>query len=235
MAMSDSTREKDAVQRLAIILGMDVGEYLDPKHISAIESGADVVLVTADWRRIAVQVTELDTGSIPGRARGKEVYLAGQASGRPYATWVQNDVVAIEAAIRRAIRRKVKIAAKHDFTGYEEVWLLVWASVPQIGAIGSTFMPPWTNGLNVEQASANLLSSSKYDRAFVLDTAGIGPPLYAWMRGRDWAVHSSSRVAYTDRPSAFDVLSPGSDWLRDPEGTFERELAKCCEEYGLKV
>ena len=86
--------EKAKVTILTRRLGHAVERYEDPNGTrgAAGESGADVVAVIND-HRIGIQVTDLDTGKKPGKARAAESKLADAATlqGGTYFTWAQND------------------------------------------------------------------------------------------------------------------------------------------------
>jgi hypothetical protein len=63
-------RERHLVALLMQRLGLTEIDFNDP-NAPGRESGADVLAVF-DGRRIGIQVTEIDTGSVPGQARGEE-------------------------------------------------------------------------------------------------------------------------------------------------------------------
>lgn len=146
--LSKFEQEKARVALLMQRLGLVPKEYQDPQaggHAHD-ETGADVVKLI-DERRIGIQVTDLDTGDVPGRARAAEAKLARDAEGRGgvYATWAQNQPDLMIAALASSIARKSRIS----FAGFEEFWLLVCSGTPQAGAIASTFLiTPW---LDVEK------------------------------------------------------------------------------------
>ena len=141
-------QEEACVALLMRRLGFVPSEYYDPQtggHARD-ETGADVVALI-DGRRIGIQVTDLDTGNVPGLARAAEAKLAHDAQGRGgvYATWAQNQPDLMIAALASSIARKSRIS----FAGFEEFWLLVCSGTPQAGAIASTFLiTPW---LDVEK------------------------------------------------------------------------------------
>ncbi|MGA2999243.1 hypothetical protein [Bradyrhizobium sp.] len=71
---SKFAREKHLVETLLKRLGAAASEFLDPNNASGVETRVDVVVVIAQ-ARIGIQVTELDMGSIAGKARADEKNL----------------------------------------------------------------------------------------------------------------------------------------------------------------
>jgi hypothetical protein len=130
-------RERTLVELLMRRRGLTAECYIDPKKEAGDETGADVVALI-DGRRIGIQVTELDTGDIPGRARASEKadWGSAQAQGHStYGTWAQNDPSKMVAAVARAVTAKVQ-----QIVGCDEAWLLISASVPELGTLTSTFV-----------------------------------------------------------------------------------------------
>ncbi len=151
--MASFKREETLVRHLLDRLGLGDAATDDP-NMAGNETGVDVTVRLADLRTIGVQVTELDPYAVPGSARGQEKAIAKAASGRPYFMWGQNDPSVVLDAIARAITRKVEIAAKHSFDGYDEVWLLLCGGVPEHGAVVSTFvMTPWLSAGDLNSAT----------------------------------------------------------------------------------
>jgi hypothetical protein len=118
--------------------------------------------------------------------------------------WSQNNPLIVLDAIARAITRKVKIAAKHPFDGYNEIWLLVCAGMPDAAA--STFvMTPWLSADDLNSATDNVLQGSKYDRCFLFPILGAEQALYLWDRASHWKkrvqledISQVPRQAYVD-------------------------------------
>jgi hypothetical protein len=137
-SMASFEREKDLVGRLLDRWPLH-GEAVNP-NVGGRETGIDVAVRLADGRMVGVQVTEVDPNAIPGSARAQEKAIAKTASGKPYAMWAQNGPSIALSAIRRTIKRKVEIAARHSFDRFGEVWLLICAGVPEHGAVVSTFL-----------------------------------------------------------------------------------------------
>ncbi len=130
-------------------------------------------------------MTEIDPFTAPGSARAQEKAIAKTAPAKPYGMWAQNDPSVVPCAIARTIERKVKIAARHLFNGIDEIWLLVCAGAPEHGAVVSTFvMTPWLAAEDLNAATDDLLSSSKYDRCFLLPILGAEQAFYQREKGR---------------------------------------------------
>src|SRR6516164_1640130 len=156
------------------------GEYLGPNTTG--ETGADVIAIL-DGRRIGIQVTDIDTGEVPGKARREESGVARDAAGRgsTYGTWAQNDREKIMAAIVRSLTRKTRMS----FGGFDEFWLLMCAGVPEWSAIGATFvMTHWLTIDALDSATLHSLAASRYSRAFIHAVLGVEEKaLYQLRRG----------------------------------------------------
>ena len=206
-------------------LGLMVDEYEDPNSKArADESGADVVVVCGG-RRIGIQVTDLDTGAKSGDARRDEKRLAEDAASRcgVYGTFAQNDPNTIIAAIKRSIGRKALIS----FAGFEKFWLLVCCGVPELGAVAATFvMTPWLDTGALDRATADMLSRSKYSRAFIHAILGAEEKaLYQWERGGCWS-KSTVPVPPDEQKPDFLQYRNNPELRSDPEGWCRQEVEK---------
>jgi hypothetical protein len=190
--MAHFLREKALAERLMNCLGNFVYHYLDPNEEAARETGIDVIVVV-HGRRIGLQVTEIDTGEVAGRARRQEKQIARTAmkpeacTGGVYGAWVESDPNKLVQSVARSISRKVEISKRHDFVNLDEVWLLLCCGIPENGAVASTFII--TFGLEVKEldtATLDQLSESKYDRAFLLPIVGPEKALYCWAPRGSW-------------------------------------------------
>jgi hypothetical protein len=202
--------ESDLVGRLLQRLGLAVSGFTDPNAVAGRETGVDVAVLLQSGERIGVQVTELDTGNVPGMARSGEKRSAQEAAARGssvYGGWGQNDATAVVAAVARSIDRKAAIAERHDLAGYDEVWLLVCAGIPTMGAVVSTFvMTPWLDPRALTIATAGTLGRSKFGQAFFLPIVGLERALYRWQRGGAWSKQVVQELSERRGPSVFDLL-----------------------------
>jgi len=175
-------REKDLVERLVRRLGLDVDGYEDP-NANRPETGADVTILRGR-QRVGVQVTILDTGAVPGKAIGAEktqakAALEGGGAG-VYAGW--GNALPIDAIVS-AITKK----ARARVAGFDEVWLLVSAGIPEHGAtIATSFMTHWLTPEALTVSTAKLLAGSSYQRAFLHPIMALEGALYAWTPAGQW-------------------------------------------------
>ena len=132
--MASFGREKALIDHLLSQLGLGDAVVNDPNAGTAKEMGVDVRIRLADGQTIGVQVTEIDPHAVRGSMRGQEKALAGAAPDKPYFMWGQNDYSVVLGAIAGTIERKVGIADRHSFNGYNEVWWLLCAGIPENGA-----------------------------------------------------------------------------------------------------
>jgi hypothetical protein len=219
-------QEKGRVALLMQRLGILPTEYQDPQPAGHAreETGADVAAVV-DGRRIGIQVTDLDTGDVPGEARSAEARLARNAEGRGgvYATWAQNQPDMMFAAVARSVARKSRMS----FAGFEEFWLLICCGTPQPAAIASTFLvTPSLDVGKLDALTAATLVASKYSRVFLYAILGIEErALYQWQRGGTWS-KSVLALALEERGPSFWDYRSDPELLRDPDGWCDREIAR---------
>lgn len=193
-------RERDLVERLVRRLALSVESYQDP-NTTGPETGADVTIIRGR-QRIGVQVTILDTGAVPGKAIAAEkaqakAALEGGGTG-VYAGWgnpVPMD--AIVAAITKKARARV--------AGFDEVWLLVSAGIPEHGAtIATSLMTQWLTPEALTAATAGLLARSSYRRAFLHPIIALEDALYEWTRAGHWTKDVRPRPG-PEGPSFWDI------------------------------
>lgn len=180
--MANFEQEKARVEELLRRLRLTVSTpIIDPNEPDKPDKGVDCVVNLADGGTIGVQVTELDPWPAPGM-RGNETKLAESG---PYGMFAQNNRQILLDAIGRAIERKVKIAARHNFDWLSEVWLLVCTGIPESPA--STFVP--TGPLHpeeIEHKTQAILRGSKYRYCFLLPVLGTETTLYQRECNKAW-------------------------------------------------
>jgi hypothetical protein len=154
-------------------------------------------------QRIGVQVTILDTGTVPGKAialekaQAKEALLSG---GGVYGGWVQTEpLIPIAAAITRKSATEV--------AGFDELWLLVSCGIPEHGAVASTFVVThWLTAEALTAATSGALSRSHYGRAFLHPITALEDALYEWTPALQWRKHVRARLE-PEGPSFWEVQS----------------------------
>ncbi len=210
-------------------------EYIDPQNADE-ETGADVLAVIEN-RRIAIQVTELDTGEKPGSARKRENKSwnrAQRGNEGTYGGWAQNDVQKLLGAVARTIASKVQ-----DVIGCrDETWLLISASLPELGSVVSTFVV--TQGLSVEAldaATSSVLTICKYSSVFLHVIAGSEDALYRWESEGTWRKCARQEPLDSKGPSFWDVRKSIQEserelleWITDIDGKTDGEIRKCRQE-----
>jgi hypothetical protein len=219
-------RERSQVVLLMRRLGLAPTEYQDPQaggHARD-ETGADVVALI-DGRRVGIQVTDVDTGDLPGEARAAESKLARDAESRDsaYTTSAQNQPDRMIAAIANQVSRKSRISC----AGFNDFWLLVCCGIPHFGALASTFvLTPWLDTGRLDAATARSLSASKYSQAFIHVALGLEEQaLYQWRRGGSWSKSTLAIPSQDQGPSFWDCRR-NADLFRDPDGWRDREAKR---------
>jgi hypothetical protein len=217
-------REKGRVVLLMERLGIAPGEYVDANTTG--ETCADVIAVV-DGQRVGIQVTDIDTGEVPGLARAVETKLKrdADARGSTYGTWAQNDHEKIMAAIVRSVTRKARMSS----AGFDQFWLLMCAGVPE--AIGATFiMTSWLTTDTLDTATLESLAASKYSQAFIHAVLRVEEKaLYEWRRGAGWS-KSTIELPAAQRAPDFWEYKNDPDLLNDPIGWQEREIKRVLAE-----
>ncbi len=221
--------EKARVELLMAQLGIRVDEYRDPNADAGRETGVDVVAVM-NGKRVGIQVTDVDTGDLPGEVRKTEKNLAGEARNRgsvSYSGWGQNNVDKLIVAIQRTIARK----ARRSFDTFDQVWLLICAGVSEPEAVVATFvMSLWIDAGALNNATVGDLSKSKYSRAFFYPILGVERALYQWERSGQWQKLVRSAPPDLQGPSFQEVITD-PEWLADPSGKALREAEKALQEF----
>ena len=160
-------REKHLTKLLMQRLGRSAVAYQNPNAHAGRETGADILVLDGD-RRIGIQVTEIDTGPIRGRARAKERKAWHDSGLTTYGDWAANNPNELLASIQAAIVGKVQKAQAYSFDEFDDVWLLASAGVPEMGAITSTLIiSPWLDAATLDAITLDFLARSKYDRAYL--------------------------------------------------------------------
>ncbi len=229
-------RESGLVDLLMRRLGIKVIEpYVNPNSAAGQETGLDVVAMTADWR-VGVQVTEVDTGAIPGRVRATEKVVAREAlqAGKfTYGSWAQNDPEAMLAAVVHAMNGKVKKSFSRSRV--DEVWLLISCGIPEVGSVASTFI--MTSLLDVgalSRATLEMLSKSGYDKAFLHSVLGTERALYRWTPQGGWGKTIQETYGGSYGPSALDVIADKS-WLNNSNARSQLEIDRFLTEIRRKI
>ena len=225
-------RERALVEMLLRRRGLTADRYIDPNKEAGDETGADVIALVGG-RRIGIQVTELDTGDIRGRARASEKadWSDAQAHGQStYGAWAQNDPPKLVAAIARAVTAKVQ-----QIVGCDEAWLLISASLPELGTLASTFViTQWLPADALDTATANHLAACNYAHAFVHTFVGNEDALYVWSSGGKWEKQTRPDHLSEQAKGFFELSDDPSElqeWVTNPEGKTDREVDKVRREF----
>ena len=208
MSPTKFARESAMVARLFAVARLPSTTIEDPMHVHGGETGADVQVRIAD-RLVGVQVPEYcaDEGvANPGRGlRKTEKRNARQGQFPPVAIPLQHQL----AALRARVSDKIEKARRYTFLQFDEVWLLVSASLADPEAIVSTSLIPLLltpEGLN-NCLEDEMLRRSKYAKAFI--HIQVGDTVYRWTRESGWQlIHSTARPQPTGGDLWFKSLLP---------------------------
>ena len=155
------------------------------------------VLVDTGRKRIAVEATdyhgdEADRGGSTLRQQEEKRATHGLVTGA---------LVPIDPMPGLIKRLKAKTSNSYDLTNVDEAWLVIFACLPQMGALTSTFLIP--QALDLRKLSANtapLLEKSAFNRCLIHGfVAHGGPWFFSWQKGSDWCAPQPNPCASTKR------------------------------------
>jgi len=185
------------------ILGRPFDPLEDPLQVYGRETGTDVQ-VRIDGQLVGVQVTEYcaDEGTAnPGRGlRATEKRDARQGQFKARAIPLQHRL----ASLHTRVAKKIEKASCYPLQQFQQIWLLVAASLADPDAIASTSLVLLTlddvkGGLDDE-----MLRHSKYTKVFI--HVQLGDMVYCWTRDNSWRlIHGDNRPP----PSGGDLLFGG--------------------------
>lgn len=171
-------RSVEQVKRLLTALGYQF------TRIEAVAPPRPDVFADVDGRRISIETTdyhgyEKEKGGSPLRREEERDIEAG----RMKAYW---GAAKSEAGLTRRISEKT--AKSYDVSDANELWLAIFAGVPQLGAVASTFLP--TIFLNLDELNKqtiSLLENSQFSRCYLFcELTENGPKLYCWIKDNQW-------------------------------------------------
>ena len=174
--------ERDIVERFVRELGHGRYSLSDPNAGKKTDSGADVLL-QLNGRRYGVQVTiyHSDEGSTSTQ---KGSALRRQESA--YSHWPTAYAMYTKPNPWTGLAHRIqaKCSKQYSRTAFDELVLLIAASVPQMGAVVSTFL--WDQTVDIAEMNAFLspiLGKGPYSSAYLYNMMGIGcRSVYEWTR-----------------------------------------------------
>lgn len=193
------------------------------------------VIATGKACRIGIEVTVFHGDERQNTNRGSiqrrnEEQINRQASGRAYGMWSQVDPL---PAIVARITDEVKRARSYNNDGFDELWLLVAASIPQLGAVGSTFIVPFALNLNdLNGKTDEILRNSQFSRVYLHSV--LGHTLHEWSHDKGWQVLQAPTKEPQGSELWFKKILWDPEWLRDPVGKGRVEASKALEELRAK-
>lgn len=189
------------------------------------------VVATGNGRRIGIEMTVFhgDEGQNlhGGSAQRKtEEQINRNVADRPDAMPVVVDPL---PALVARIKDKVKKARDYQAESFDELWLVIDASVPRLGAVASTHIVSIAvNQEILNNSSHDLLSGSSYAKVYLHLLMGGG--LYEWTRADSWCVLQAPQgISGVSLNRIKEILSD-PEWRRDPVGKGHAEAMKALEE-----
>jgi hypothetical protein len=203
----------------------------DPLETFKRETGADVQALLSSGQKIGIQVTvfhsdedSAENGSKACRSREETDKKLGiiQTYGAP---------ADYRPALRKRIEEKILKAQEYSFSEFDEVWLVVAASLPQFGAIASTTILSLfidSEKLNIDFHDA--LSRSKYSAAFlyIFNESKI----FQWQPRTKWQLAKEGQVnlPFVNEGNFIRNCLNNTELRNDPHGWGRREALKVLNE-----
>ncbi len=215
------------VTRLLEALGLP-GVPSDPKKTYGRETGADVEVRLAS-RRIGVQVTEYhgEEGENGSALRAQEESDSAKGIIRGY--FVPADA---RGGLTKRLHDKLAKANSYAFKEFSEVWLLIAAFLPKLGAVAATSaMPIFITAEWLEQHFGESLRASKYQRVFF--HVHLWSALYEWSLDRGWRVVLEPEKLTpngADGQLWFKQYLADPEIRRDPKGWAQREAQRVLQD-----
>jgi len=161
-------------------------DALGHRHVAVMPDDRPDVLACIDGSRIGIEVTQFHADEQQGAKgsplRATEEGLAKQSAGGSYLVW---GVLNPNPALVARITDKIKTAAAYNSSRYSELWLLVAAGVPKLGAVGATLaLPSFINVQDLNLTTHELLCDSSFSAVYL--HALLPPAIYCWSRHKKW-------------------------------------------------
>lgn len=179
--MNISPKQREEVDLAARLLAT-----LGHAQIAIEPSDRPDVFAQVGAMRIGIEVTQFHAdehaGATGSSLRANEERLSRQLPDQSYAQWgISNPNPALVARITD----KIAASATYETSSYNQLWLLVSASLPKLGAIGSTFA--LSTFVNVEELNLSThqpLSNSSFSAVYLHIL--LSPALFCWSREKKW-------------------------------------------------
>lgn len=189
------------------------------------------VLAMVNGRRIGIEVTAFhgDEGQNSNRGskqRKIEEQINKNVNCHSYGMWPNvNPIPALCARIEAKIAR----AKSYPMQNFDELWLLIVAQYPQLGALASTFIFPCA--INMEElntATDGMLQGSPFKRVNL--QLSLDRCLYEWSSAKKWSVKQSIPTISDGSEVWFKPILRDPEWLRDPVSKARMETKKAINE-----
>lgn len=214
------------------VLGISCVGLTDPLETFKKETGVDVQALMSSNKKIGIQVTVFhsDEASVKngsescrGREEKDKKLEIIQAYGVP---------TDYRPALQKRIEEKISKAQSYSFNEFDEVWLVITASLPQHGAIASTTII--SSFINIEELnidSHEALSQSKYSTVFLY--VYNEKAIFQWQPLTKWQLAKSALKPILTSEGGFSFVKNclnNAELRSDPHGWARREAFKVlCE------
>lgn len=192
----------------------------------------DVIATMTNDHKIGIEVTVFHgdeaTCQKGSALRAEEEQTARRAPGQPYGMWsgLPKDYA---LAVGKRLQGKIQDAARFPTEGYDTLWLLIAASLPKLGATGSTFLlPQFLTPEDLNQFHQSLMSS-RFEEVY-LHCLMAENTVYRWTRAEQWKCVRAPQGFDGGKDLWFKSVLTDPEWLRDPDGKAREEAYKALSE-----
>ena len=199
MSFSKEEESVERVGRLFSALGLGIA------NLQADRPPRPDVRAQIGSRQIAIETTDYHGGE---RTRGGSLVRRQEeqdfAANQLRAYWLPADPLKGLVA-----RIRAKVSKHYDVSATDEVWLAIFAGLPQPGATAATFLlKTFLNCPKLTDHTASLLEASIFSRSYILcgHTEAGQPKLYVWKKYEIWTeVKLADRTPETKASTFWEI------------------------------
>jgi hypothetical protein len=224
--------ECEIAKRFFDALSISYISLTDPLELFGRETGTDVQVLFSSGKKVGIQVTVFHADEHLAKNSSDECLRSREEKDRS-SDVIQTYAIPIDyrPALSERINEKIVKAQSYSFSDFDEVWLLVAASLPQVGAIASTTMlPVFVDPENLNIDCHESLSRSKYSVAFLHIVNE--KKTFRWQQLTRWQLveDRGDNLPLGNETNYVKNCLNNTELKNDPHGWAQREAHKVLEE-----
>jgi hypothetical protein len=223
--------EREIAKRFLDVMDISYIGLADPLEMFKRETGADVQASLSSGHKIGIQVTVFHSDE--DLAKNGRACRSQEEKDKKLGIIQTYGVPAdYRPALQKRIGEKISKAQEYSFSEFDEVWLVVAASLPQVGAIASTTILSLfidSEKLNIDFHEA--LSRSKYSAAFLYNFNES--KIFQWHPHTKWQVakEGQTNLSFVNEGNFIRNCLNNTELRNDPHGWARREALKILDEF----